>query len=320
MRAALYSRYGGPDEVRIATISPRPLAPGRIRVRVIAAGVNPLDWKLVRGDLKFVRGRRWPRQLGTDFAGCIIGIGSAVTGWSVNEAVFGSLTSFLGGQRGAFAEEVDVLPREIVRLPAGVPLPLAAALPIAGASAATCCELAGVDDNHDVLVIGATGGVGSYATVLARKRGARVTGVCRAINEAGARELGAATVLAHDRQDPLAVRSQFDAILDIASVYSFARCKHLLKPRGTYVATNPGPAHMMQAAMTRLTGGRQARNLMVKVTPERLAALAALAGEGAFAPVALSERPFEDIAATLAVSRDGHKVGKLVLRFFADPA
>lgn len=314
MSAITYDRYGGPEVLHDSSLPIPPIEAGTLRIRIMAVGINPLDWKLVRGDFRLLRGRQWPRLAGCDFAGVVEALDPTVTGWRVGERAFGSLGGFLRGARGALATYASVSPREIARLPDGVGFELGAALPIAGGSALQCIELTEVAAGKEVLVIGASGGVGSFAVCLAAAWGARVTAVCRAEHAEYARTLGAAEVLARDRDDLFAPTRRFDAIIDAASAHSFSACARILAPAGHYITSVPGPAHFLAITRTRLFGRKRAHALMLKLSPEKLRVLADSAARGDFRGVAISARSLADTRAVFEQSHRGQNRGKLVIR------
>ncbi len=312
IRAAVHPRYGGPDTVTlVATPIPQP-ADGQLRIRVQSAALNPLDWKLLRGDLKFLRSRAWPKGVGRDFAGLVDAVGEGVAGWRRGEPVFGSLARPLTNVRGAVSECVIVSPAEIVRRPTGLRAAAAAALPMAGASALELLRLAEVTAGASVLVVGAAGGVGSYVTAFGSRRGARVTAVCREANADYARSLGAHRVVARDRTAPLELAEEFDAIIDTVGAWPFSRWAQRLKPCGVHVTTASGAGHALASVWSRLRGGRRTRALMIAVTPAHLAELARLSPEVA-EHVALTHYPLEKISAALRHSQSGTARGKLII-------
>jgi len=251
--------------------------------------------------------------LGCDFAGTVDAVGSAVPGWREGQMVLGSLRDPLSGRRGSYGGWVTADPTEVVELPAGVSLELGAALPVSGASALQCLEIAEVNAGDEVLIIGATGGVGSFATALAAARGAYVTAVCRERNEAYARQLGAAKVIAHDCIDPLDAPARYDAILDLAGAHDFSRCAPRLKPQGRYVLSTPGTADYLAAWRSRLIGGPRAYGLAVRRNRAVMTQLAALAAAGAFDRIALSSFTLDEARKALEQSRAGGVRGKILL-------
>jgi NADPH:quinone reductase-like Zn-dependent oxidoreductase len=312
MRAATYDRFGGPDVVELRQVPVPGPARGEVRIEIVAASINPLDWKLLRGDFRWLRPRVPIRRIGCDFAGRVQAVGTGVTGWRAGDEVFGSLKP-LPGKQGSLAELAVAPAADLARKPAGLPFAEAAALPIAGGSALRCLELSGARPSAETLVIGASGGVGSFCVQLATLRGARVTAVCHSRNGERVRSLGAAEVVAYDRENVLSRPPTFDAIIDAAGVHSFRRCAPLLRPSGCYVTTVGRPADYLAVWRSRLLGGRQARALLVRVTPGLLAELARLTETAGLRPVIGARFPLAEARQALALSASGHAVGKIVV-------
>jgi NADPH:quinone reductase-like Zn-dependent oxidoreductase len=312
MRAATYDRFGGPDVVELQQVAVPEPAPGEVRVEVVAASINPVDWKLLRGDFSWLRPRISVRRLGCDFAGRVQAVGANVTAWRVGDEVFGSLEP-LAGKQGSAAEFVILPAAQLARKPANLPFADAAALPIAGGSALTCLELVGARADAETLVIGASGGVGSFCVQLAKIRGARVTAVCHSRNAERVRALGAAEVIQYDREDVFARARMFDAIIDAVGVHSFVRCAPLLRSNGCYVTTVGRPADYLAVWRSKLFGGRQARALMVNVTPVLLAELAQLTQTAGLHPTIGARFPLAEVKQALALSASGHAFGKIVV-------
>jgi NADPH:quinone reductase-like Zn-dependent oxidoreductase len=313
VKAVVYARYGGPEVLEVRDVPQDPPTDDEVLVQVRAASLNPIDWKIMRGDLKLVTGRRMPRRAGCDFAGVVVALGRAATGFNVGDAVFGKVAA-RSGRQGSFAEFVCAPEAEVCLKPAEISFAEAAALPIAGVSALDCLRrLGGARSGQRVLIIGAAGGVGSFSVQLATLWGLRVTAVCHSSNTERVRQLGANDVVAYDREDPLTRREVFDLILDLAAKYSFGRCAHLLTARGIYVNTMPGPRTLFDAFRTRFFGGRRARVLMAKINRAALEELAGLVACGQIkADIGATFRR-DEIRAAYELSISGHARGKIVV-------
>ncbi len=180
MRALRFERYGTPDVLRVEDVSEPLPRPGEAKVRVHAVSLNPLDWKVRAGDLRFIPLFRGPpRGLGCDFAGEIVGIGGGATERHVGERVLGSLLPF--ARDGALADFILVAYDRLLPIPDGIDDSVAAALPIAGGTALQALiDEAGVVAGQRVLINGAAGGVGHFAVQIAKHLGTHVVGVCSA--------------------------------------------------------------------------------------------------------------------------------------------
>jgi NADPH:quinone reductase-like Zn-dependent oxidoreductase len=232
MSAAVHDRYGDADVIRVASVPVPAIADDEVLVRVEAAGLDRGTWHLLTGQPYLVRlatGLRRPRAavLGRDVAGTVIAKGGAVHRLAVGDPVFGVAT-------GSFAEYARAKERKLSRRPDRVSAAEAAVLGISGMTALQAVDAASLDAGSTLLVIGASGGVGSYVVQIAHGLGARVTGVSRAAKADFVRSLGAERVVAYDNpgenHDGL-----YDAIIDTGGDTALARLRSMLAPRGTLV-------------------------------------------------------------------------------------
>ena len=256
MKAIVHRCYGSPDVIRLEDIPKPSPKDDEILVRVHAASVNPLDWHYLEGTPYMVRmdggfGKPEDPRLGVDFSGTVEAVGKGVTRFKPGDEVF-------GGKFGALAEYVAVREERAVALkPANISHEQAAAVAIAAITA-----LQGLRDKghlragQNVLVNGASGGVGTFAVQIAKSFGANVTGVCSTKNVELVRSIGADHVIDYTRADFADGRQRYDLILDIGGDSRLRRLRRALAPRGTLVIAGGEGG--------RWTGvGRQLRALML---------------------------------------------------------
>jgi len=260
MRAVVIDEYGGPEVLRATTV-PRP-APrrGQVLVRTRFIGVNPKDVIVRKGKFQIATGKKFPLIVGHDIAGEVIeaGVGSDLY---EGELVFGMINDFAGR---AYAEYAAVDAQQLAKVPSSIELRVAAAVPLAAQTALQALR----DDAHlkpgqNVLINGASGGVGVFAVQIAKILGAHVTAVCSHRNTELVRELGADRVIDYTKTDLVDLQERFDAIFDVFGNYSFDRLKHLLTPRGTYVQTVPSGRIFKDIART-FIGRKRAKLVIVK--------------------------------------------------------
>jgi NADPH:quinone reductase-like Zn-dependent oxidoreductase len=319
MKAAVCRRYGSPDAVTVEEVpTPRP-GDGEILVRVRAATVGVVDGLARSGSPFYARthfGLRRPRfpVLGSDFAGAVEAVGTAVTGFGVGDSVFGTVAP----RFRAHAEYV-CLPSSgaVAPMPAGVSFAEAAAL----ADATALCFLrdkAGLREGQTVLINGASGAVGAAAVQLARHYGAVVTGVCSGPHTGLVRKLGAEAVIDYTRTDFTRAGQRYDVIFDVAGKSSFLRCRGVLRAGGVYLTTAPSPAIMVQMPWTARFGRTRA---VVAFTGLRSAALKRadllvlrdLVEKSELSAVIGARFPLERIAEAHARVDAGHKKGNIVV-------
>ncbi|GAA1783022.1 NADP-dependent oxidoreductase [Actinomadura chokoriensis] len=313
MRAIAVSEYGATPA---PTHLPRPEpGPGEILVKMIAAGLNPMDWKIADGLLKDSVDAAFPLVLGQDGAGVVEAVGDGVTRLRHGEQVYGTFGAPERG-RGSYAEYA--IARDdgpVARMPEGMIYTQAAAVPIASMSALAMVEEAGVDIGQTVLVVGATGGTGQSAVQLAALAGAKVIATARDDMAGTMRRLGADETVDHSKGDlngqVLAVHSDgIDVILDMASdTGAVEHLAQLLRPGGTYVSTHWAVNPDAMAA-------RELRGVNFEVEPsaELLDRLSGLIDAGELRVRVEREVPFAEAADALAANRAGGARGKTVIR------
>jgi NADPH:quinone reductase-like Zn-dependent oxidoreductase len=323
MKAIVQDRFGPPEVLRLADIDPPKIGSGDVLVRVHAAGLNPYDWHMLRGDPLIVRlipgatGLTRPkyRVAGLDAAGVVEAVGADVGGLSAGDEV-------LGFCPGAFAEYARAEAGKVVPKPAGLSFEQAAAIPIAATTALRGIrEVGQVRAGHRVLVNGAAGGVGSFAVQIASAAGAEVTGVCSTRNAELVRSLGAAHVIDYTAEDFTREPGRYDVILDNVGNRPLSRLRRALAPAGILVLNgggSPGQVVGPLGAMARAAVADRFVRQRLRFLPTRedraeLAAITALTEDGKLTPVLDRTYPLADTAEGLRHVEGGHARGKVVI-------
>ena len=311
MRAIAEDKFGGP--VTLMDLPTPEIGAGEVLIHVRAAGVNPFDWKVADGALKDKKEHRFPMILGFDAAGVVERLGPDVTGLSEGDEVYGYLSKPVMGE-GTYAEYVGVPASIVARKPQAVGFAEAAALPMPGLTAMDLVDAVDLKEGETVLVVGATGGVGAYATQLAARRGARVIATTRRENEVFARELGAAQTIDHTREDPVeTVRTAhpggIEAVIDVVSDgEALGRMAGLLKQGGRLASS------VFAADIEGLTRrGIQATNVGMQPDARRLEELSRMVEAGELSVRLEHTFQLERAPEALEKSRAGHVRGKIVL-------
>jgi NADPH:quinone reductase-like Zn-dependent oxidoreductase len=318
MRALRYDRFGSPDVLHVDDIpEPTPRA-GEVKVRVHAASLNPLDWKVRAGHLRWLpMFRRPPRTLGCDFAGVVVGVSAGARSHHVGERVFGSLWPF--GSDGALADFLVAGVDRLAAMPDELGFEQAAALPMAGGTALQAIvDEAQLGAGERILITGAAGGVGHLAVQIAKHEGACVVAVCGGANVDFVRGLGADEVVDYARADFTRRGDRFDVVFDAACASSFKAARHVLTDDGCYVNTGGDAASVMETAVSALlarVGSRQrAIPLVLAGNSARWERLAALARRGALHAHIERSITLEDVADAQRTMETGHGRGKIVVR------
>ena len=238
MKAIICENYGPPSGLKLKEIA-RP-TPGdkEILIKVHASSCNAADWHLMRGEPYLARlafGLFHPKFkiLGVDVAGTVEAVGKAVTQFKVGDEVYGDLSSH---KFGAYAEYALAKESSIYLKPINMTFQQAAALPLASITALQGLrDHAKITAGQKILIVGASGGVGSYAVQIAKAKGATVTGVCSTKNVEFVRSLGADNVIDYTKQDFTKSGEQYDLIFDVAATKSLFQIRHALTANGYYL-------------------------------------------------------------------------------------
>jgi NADPH:quinone reductase-like Zn-dependent oxidoreductase len=291
---------------------------GEVKIRVRAASLNPIDWKIRAGHLRFVPMFRVPpRGIGCDFAGEIVAVGGGAIPHHVGERVFGSVPPF--PRNGAVAEYVVAAANRLASIPGNVSDEEAAALPIAGGTALQALrDEAQLASGQRVLITGAAGGVGHFAVQIARQVGAQVVGVCSAGNVEFVRGLGADEVVDYARDNFTRRDDKFDVVFDAAGASSFIAARRVLTETGCYLNTGGNAVAAVGTAVggvfARLTSHQRAIAIVLRVGASLFERLAVLAQQGTLHAHVARTIEVGEVATAMIAMETGHGRGKIVVR------
>ena len=320
MKAIIYEKYGSPDVLRLGEVAKPVPGQGQVLIKVQAAAVNPYDWHFMRGEPYFMRmmvGLRAPKrnQLGLDFAGQVEAVGSGVTEFQPSDEVYGMAD-------GAFAEYVLCAEKQLARKPASLSFEEAAAVPLAAVTALQGLRNVGeIQPGQRVLIVGASGGVGTFAVQLAKHFGAHVTGVCSTRNLEMVRSLGADEVIDYTQTDFTQTGQTYDLVFTLGGMDSPARCRRALTPTGRLVMCSGdsngrviGPlGRMISAAILDRFVDQPLLSLNVRRSKADLEELADLIDAGKLTVTIERTYPLSATPAAIAHVEKGHTRGKVVL-------
>jgi NADPH:quinone reductase-like Zn-dependent oxidoreductase len=320
MQAIDSTEYGSPEQLRLEEIDKPAPEPDGVLVRVRAASVNPLDWRLLRGEPYVGRlmgmGLRRPAdtRTGVDAAGTIEAIGENVTDFQPGDEVFGRCD-------GAFAEYALCSGETLIAKPARLTFEEAAAIPVAGVTALQALRDRGaVQAGQRVLINGAAGGVGTFAVQIAKSFGAHVTGVCSTRNVELVRSIGADEVVDYTVDDFSRTKQPYDVILDTVGNRSLRHLRRALTPRGTLVIVGGGGgrvlgpvSQMVRALVLARFVRQQVKPMMAKILKADLLLLKELVDEGKLTPVVDRTYPLRETAEAVRYLEGRHARGKVVI-------
>ena len=280
MKAIVQDGYGSADVLKLRDIDRPSIGDGEVLVHVHAAGVDPGVWHLMTGEPYLVRamgfGLRKPKVgvRGRDVAGVVEAVGARVTRFGRGDEVYGTCES------GSFAEYAAAPEEHLASKPASVSFEQAAVVPISGVTALQGVRDCGrVQPGQQVMVIGAAGGVGSFAVQIAKESGARVTGVCSAPKAALVRSLGAEDVIDYARDEIDRDGPRYDVVIDTAGNRPLSLLRRAMTPRGTLVLVGGehgggrllgGFDRQFRALLVSMFAGQRLRGLVAKERAEGL--------------------------------------------------
>jgi NADPH:quinone reductase-like Zn-dependent oxidoreductase len=321
MKAVAQDRYGDADVLALREIQAPVSGDGEVLIRVRAAGVDPGVWHLMTGRPYLVRvmgfGLRAPkvRVRGRDVAGTVETVGRGVRQFKPGDDVYGTV-------EGSFAEFACAGATRFAAKPGNLTFEQAAAVPISGMTALVAVRDRGkVQPGQRVLVVGAGGGVGSFAVQLAKAMGAHVTGVCSSSKAELVRRIGADDVIDYTREDFTDGERQFDVIIDTAGRRPLSRLRRALAADGVLVMVGGEGGGRWLGGFQRQLGaparsiGRQQQliGLRYRETQDLLLSLADLIETGKVTPVIDRTYPLSQAAEAIRYLEQGHAAGKLVL-------
>lgn len=316
MKAVRYTAYGDPAPLSVDEIPPPSPGRGELLLRMLGSSVNPIDWKLASGAMKYLLRYPLPAVPGYDMVGEVLALGAETTGFEVGQRVVARVASNPGG---ACAEQAVVGSDVTVQLPDGLSVDDAAALPLAGMTALQALrDDAGMrleGEDRRVLIVGASGGVGHYALQLAHQAGAHVTAVCSTRHVELVKELGADAVIDYKQQADFKTDAPYDLILDCAAKAPWARFEEVLTADGVLSQPTVSPAWIPRMVLTNLFTRRTIKATMLKPNAADLQLLVQYMANGTLRSVVGARFPFTELAEAWKLNQRGGTPGKIVLTY-----
>ncbi|WDF81142.1 NAD(P)-dependent alcohol dehydrogenase [Mucilaginibacter sp. KACC 22773] len=237
MKKIIYEQYGSVDVLHSVYMNKPIPNTNQILVKVKAVSINPIDWKIVMGEVKLMSGRKFPKSIGCDFSGTIESIGQNIQNFTVGDDVFGVINPF---KEGALAEYVIVNEKQLAKKPDYLSFAQAAALPTVGLTALQALNTSGKSiKGKEILINGASGGVGMLAIQIAKSQGAIVTAVSSVKGHHLLKKWGSDFIIDYNKEDVAKINKQFDVIIELSAKLSFRQAKKIMKPESNYISVTP---------------------------------------------------------------------------------
>jgi len=314
MQALATTQYGPLDQLQVIALPDPTPGPGEVLVRVAASALNPADFKVIPGTVKFLHGRKFPMVLGYDYSGKVEALGPGVTDVKPGDEVFGFLAYGMANNQGTFAELITAKVETLALKPKKVTHFQAVAAATSGLTAIQSLrDLGGLGEaGTRVLITGVSGGVGSIAVGIAKRLGASVTAVGSGPGLKLARKAGAQALIDRKTQDVFAAaQGPYDVIFDAAAAYRWGQWKGHLKPGGIFITTLPSLPFLVDKLASLFSSSRVSF-VAVKSKSADLKLLGEMLESGLPVPVD-SKIPVKDVAKGLARLEKGDVLGRVVV-------
>jgi len=315
MKAAVYVQYGQPAVLQVKEVAKPVPKHNEILVRIKSTAVNSGDVRLRKADpfaVRFIFGLLKPKIniLGAVFSGEVESIGKEVTKFKAGDAVFGHTDM----RFGAYAEYISVPEDGSLALkPADITHAQAAAIPFGGVTALHFIKKANIQTGQKVLIVGASGAVGSAAVQLAKSFGADVTGVCSTVNIELVKSIGADKVIDYTQEDFTQNGEIYDVIFDTVKTISVSRSLKSLNKNGIMILSAAGMSEMLQGLWISKTSNQKVMTGVISHTAADIIFLKELIEAGKFKPVVDKTYQLEQIAEAHAYVENGHKKGNVII-------
>jgi NADPH:quinone reductase-like Zn-dependent oxidoreductase len=310
MKKIIYSKFGGPEVLQIADVPIPSIQATTLLIKVKAVSINPLDWKIRHGEMKLMSGSKFPRGIGIDFSGIVEETGSATIKFQKGDEVYGILDVFKGE---ALSEYITAAEKDIAIKPPNITFEQAAGMAVVGSAALQIFKtLVSLEKGTEVLINGASGGIGMFATQIAKIKGAIVTTVVGDSGIQAVKDWGADFIVNYRNEDVLKSGKQYDVVIDLSGKMAYSKAKQIMKPLSNYIHTAPGPKEIISSFFINLFSDKKYKLLMLTPAPEYLTALSVYAENG-MSIVVNKAYPFHLFKKAYTEVPNGKFIGKAVI-------
>jgi len=313
MKAAYISSYGRYAPFIYGELPDPVVSEKQMLVEVKAVSVNPVDYKIKSGIIRIITGFKFPKILGSDFAGIVKSTGPGVTDFRPGDRIYGALP-IITGKQGALAELAVSETGRVHKIPEGMSFEEAASLPVAALTALTGMRKCNIKPGTSLLINGATGGVGHFAVQIAKAKGSQITATCSRSNEALARSLGADTVTGYSTTDLAAINNKFDAIFDAYGKMNYADVCRLLKKGGIYASPLFFFPSQISATFIKIAFGKTITSANLRAYPEDFEEIEKLFSEKKLKPFIEKIFTLETTGEAFKFAENGKPRGKVIIR------
>jgi len=294
---------------------PDPVANAKqMLIEVKAVSINPVDYKLNNADTRLLPGAKLPKIVGSDYSGIVRKTADGDVTFKPGDRVYGAVPIFLG-KPGSMAELLVTEPKNARHIPEGISFEQAASFPVAALTALNGLRRCGIKTGSNLLINGATGGVGHFAIQIAKAKGAFITASCSEANREFAMKLGADKVIGYRQEDMATISDEYDAILDAWGQMKYKDIFRLLKKGGTYASPLILLAPAFVTNTVKLFTGKKITSSNMRKRPEDYEEIERLFNEKKLVPVIENIFPLEKASEAFLFAEKGKPRGKVIITF-----
>lgn len=313
MKSLLFESYGNSSVLKIVEENIPSPTKNEVLVKVKAAGINPLDWKIRNGDLKIMTGNKFPKYLGCEFSGVVEKIGSEIEENLIGKKIFGTMPNTMA--QGAMREYICVPRSSIALLPDSISFAEAAGVTITCLAAyQSIAELAQAKAGQSILINGCSGGIGLFALQIAKNMQLKVTGTASGDGILVAKEFGCPNVIDYRKTDLLAGNEKFDIILELSGRMPFSQAKKILQDKSVFINPSPDLGSIIFSIFNNLISGKKIKLLMTKYSQEKLILLTELMNKNLKIKINKTY-PFSEVIKAYQDTEKKSPIGKNIVTF-----
>ncbi|MGY3802671.1 NAD(P)-dependent alcohol dehydrogenase [Pigmentibacter ruber] len=313
MKSLLFESYGTSSVLKIVEENIPSPAKNEVLVKVKAAGINPLDWKIRNGDLKIMTGNKFPKYSGCEFAGIVEKLGADINENLIGKRVFGFIPNTM--KQGTMREFICVPRSSIAIIPNSRSFEEAAGIVITCTAAyQAISELAQAKAGQSILINGCSGGIGLFALQIAKNMQLKVTGTASGEGILVAKEFGCPNVIDYRKTDLLANNEKFDIILELSGRMPFSQAKKIMQDKSVFINPSPDLGSIIFSIFNNLISGKKIKLLMTKYSQEKLILLTELMNKNL--KIKINKiYPFSDAIKAYQETEAKSPIGKNIIKF-----
>lgn len=310
MKKVIYNKYGTIENLQLVEVEIPSIKPTQLLIKVKAVSINPIDIQKVEGNLKIITGSKFPKGIGVDFSGIVEEIGDSNTSFKIGDEVFGALNAMKGE---ALAEYIVVQEQNIFKKPSNISFEKSAAMVTTGIAASYLLENSNLNYGDEVIINGASGGVGLIALQMALQKGLKVTAVASGQGLEFIQKFKPQRIIDFTNENVLNIDGKYDAWFEISTLTSYNKAKHLLKKQSSFISLKPDPISMISAFFNNLISEKKHKVIIASPTQKHYRDISHWVTEKGIEIIISKNFQMSDFKEAYRFVKKGGVIGKVVI-------